>query len=152
MLRVTSCAWLPGIGAFPFLSVVVRLFCPDCVRTAIPVRSWITVQSWRDSSTGPPARPSSSIYPGGFVKKLRWDCGRIVDCVGIETIAIQAIADCVHMSCSVLKRSWNQMDCSVTVRSSCCCTSVQSLSSHCLVWHGVVDKHLLNQVDCPVDV
>ena len=28
--------------------------------------------------------------------QLRWDCGRIVDCVGIETIVIQATVDCVE--------------------------------------------------------
>ena len=30
--------------------------------------------------------PSSSIYPGGFVKKLRRDCWGIVDCVRIGRI------------------------------------------------------------------
>ena len=75
-------------GLLRYWNPTYSLFCSDCRRISILVRSWIVTESWRNSSTSVPTWSSSSIYSGTIVEQLRLDCGGIQDCLRIGLIAL----------------------------------------------------------------
>ena len=107
MYWVAGIAWLASEfqdfqGLLRYWNPTYSLFCSDCGRISILVRSWIVTESWRNSSTSVPTWSSSSIYSGTIVEQLQWDCGGIQDCRRIGLIALGFCMTAQSFSSSII--------------------------------------------------